>query len=443
MTKLKTLGIGLAVVAALSFSGCGSSSSDTSTTTSDNDNTNNSTVSGKVADGYLDKAKVCLDKNENGKCDTDEPNTLSVNGSYNLDIETTDVGKYPILVEVTTTTVDLDDNQTVSNGYTLTAPKDSTGFISPITTLIQNEIEKCPVLTKDEATSKVAQKLNLTTSDTKLLTDYVANNDDNESAKLHEVGKVAATLQGELELTAKQSAVLTDDTKKATMSLILDGIYNDINNISSQIANGTLANVINTTNIVTDINITNDDVLIAVKDLALKNSGTIDKMSGFTEVTFFGFDADTNHNSINDVKIESAIFKNNNIIMGRDNISNGVSSVSTAKTNITSSPEETKSYTIRTDGSIFVADWGERFVRFSSINLENKTYTIKEIIRIMSDGYSLKESDVTDKLNNSVTFSDSTDKFYMFITTDENGNYSSTGYKVSESAMEKIVTALQ
>lgn len=82
------------------------------------------TVNGKVADGYLDNAKVCLDKNENGKCDTGEPNTLSVNGSYDLSIDTTDVGKYPILVEVTTSTVDLDDNQTVANEYTLTAPKD-------------------------------------------------------------------------------------------------------------------------------------------------------------------------------------------------------------------------------------------------------------------------------------------------------------------------------
>ncbi|MEA2017852.1 MAG: hypothetical protein U9N59_05330, partial [Campylobacterota bacterium] len=224
MTNFKKISLSLAVATALSFSGCGSSSSD-DTTNNDDDTSNNSTVSGKVADGYLDKAKVCLDKNENGKCDTDEPNTLSVNGDYSLSVTTTDVGKYPILVEVTTATVDLDDNQTVTNGYTLSAPKDSTGFISPITTLIQNEIEKYPVLTKDDALKRVSDKLNITSTQSKLLTDYVANGSDSESFKLHEVGKVIATLQGALELKLTQSTVMTDDNKKASNNQILNSIY--------------------------------------------------------------------------------------------------------------------------------------------------------------------------------------------------------------------------
>ncbi len=441
MTNFKKSCLSLAVATALSFSGCGDSSAPKTQIDNEDDNTNNSIISGKIADGYLDKAKVCLDKNKNGKCDTAEPNTLSINGNYDLNITTTDMGKYLILVEVTTSTVDLDNNQTVTNGYTLTAPKNSTEFISPITTLIQNEILKNPILTKDEATSKVSQKLNLTTSDTKLLADYVANNSDSEYSKLHEVGKVIATLQGTLELKTTQEVVLTNDNKKATMSKILDNIYNDINNTSSQIKNGTLAGAIDTDSISSNINITSDDVSIAAKNLEFKQSGAIDKMSLATKVTLFGFDADTNHNSINDVEIEAAIFKDGQILMGRDSLSNGVSAITTSIDNITNTPD-TENYTINDDGSIFVSEWDETFVRFSTIKLKDKTYTVKEIIRLMSDGYSIKESDVTSKLNNNVTFTDDSDKFYMYVTTNH-GKYSSTGYKLSESAMRKVITALQ
>jgi hypothetical protein len=438
MTNFKKISLSLAVATALSLGGCGSSSSGTTPAGDEDDNTNNSTVSGKVADGYLDKAKVCLDKNENGKCDTDEPNTLSVNGQYDLSITITDIGKYPILVEVTTSTIDLDDGNNIVNGYTLTTPKDSTEFISPITTLIQNEILKCPVLTKEEATSKVSKKLDLTSTNTKLLTDYVANNSDSESSKLHEVGKVIATLQGELELKTTQGAVLTDDNKKATMSKILDNIYSDINNTSSQIANGTLASAIDTTTKVTNTNITSEDVSIAVKDLALKQNGTIDKFSGLKNSIYFGFEHNENTNAI---EIEAAVFDDDSWDYGRDDFSNGVNAINTSETNI-GNPSP---ITTNANGEIEYTNEDLKHPKFSLISLKDKSYTVKEIITIMQDGYSVELSKLDQsKLSNTINFTDDSDKFYMFIVKKKSNNeYIRSIYKVSKSAMTKIVTALQ
>jgi len=237
---IKTLSVSLVLATILSMSGCGSSSNDDITPPpSSEDITNNTTVSGKVADGYLDKAKVCLDKNENGKCDLDEPNTLSVNGDYDLNITSTDVGKYPILVEVTTSTIDLDDGNLVTKPYTLTAPKDSTGFISPITTLIKSQIDKNPALTTDEATSIVSKELNITSDNSKLLTDYVVNeNSDTISKKLHEVGKIVAKLIVDIEENIKITLGITDisNEQRAGLSKIVNDVALDnIATITSKI----------------------------------------------------------------------------------------------------------------------------------------------------------------------------------------------------------------
>ena len=63
-------------IAALLFLGCGGSSS-TNTSSADTTSVTKTTIKGKVADGYLENAKVCLDKNNNLACDEDEPFTYT------------------------------------------------------------------------------------------------------------------------------------------------------------------------------------------------------------------------------------------------------------------------------------------------------------------------------------------------------------------------------
>ena len=45
-----------------------------------NNNNQTTTLAGKVADGYLIGAKVCLDKNQNDQCDEGEPHAFSTSG---------------------------------------------------------------------------------------------------------------------------------------------------------------------------------------------------------------------------------------------------------------------------------------------------------------------------------------------------------------------------
>ena len=68
------------------------------------------TITGTAADGYLRGAKVCLDVNENGVCETAEPqDTTIVGGVYVITVAPDiDIDK-PLLVEVSERTIDEDD----------------------------------------------------------------------------------------------------------------------------------------------------------------------------------------------------------------------------------------------------------------------------------------------------------------------------------------------
>ncbi len=81
--------------------------------------------------------------------DQGEPKATSgEGGQYTL--EGKDVDKYPVVVSVDTTTTDEDNpNTAISKSYVLTAPAGKTSFISPMTTLVQRQIEANPSLSGD------------------------------------------------------------------------------------------------------------------------------------------------------------------------------------------------------------------------------------------------------------------------------------------------------
>jgi hypothetical protein len=68
------------------------------------------TITGTAADGYLRGATVCLDVNENGVCETAEPQDITIAGGvYVIKLPLgTDIDK-PLLVEVSAQTIDEDD----------------------------------------------------------------------------------------------------------------------------------------------------------------------------------------------------------------------------------------------------------------------------------------------------------------------------------------------
>lgn len=180
---MKLRGYGAAVLFCLgTLSGCsggGDGGHMTTTTTS---------VSGRVADGYLVNAQVFLDKNANYQLDQGEPETTTdATGSFTLNIDPSDQGKYPIVaLAIKDQTVDLDDpEQKVANTYVLsmhavavseTSATGTTGtvknFISPISTLLRETLEANPGMTLAEAMTKVRNQLDMP-GEMNMMGDYI------------------------------------------------------------------------------------------------------------------------------------------------------------------------------------------------------------------------------------------------------------------------------
>ena len=131
--SFKRLALAVAGVGLLTLYGCGGGGGGGGTVTTD--------VPVIVVDGAIENATVCLDKNANGACDSNEPSgKTDATGKVTLKVDPADVGKYAILAEVGTDAKDADTG-VVPVAYTLKAPADKTAVVSPLTTLVQTVIE--------------------------------------------------------------------------------------------------------------------------------------------------------------------------------------------------------------------------------------------------------------------------------------------------------------
>ncbi|WP_210446606.1 hypothetical protein [Vibrio crassostreae] len=193
----------LAVAIALGIAGCGSDSSDSSTTDTGGSTATSASLTAKAADGYLVGANACLDLNSNKVCDKDEPSAVTGDdGSFTIDNLTQEqLEQGTLLIEVVAgQTIDTDNPGVVlSKSYRLTAPPKS-AFISPLTTLIQNEIENGSSL--EEAKTAIQEKLGTTLD---LTQDYIEAKNNNDLAdaqkaafeNLHRVAQVTASVMAE------------------------------------------------------------------------------------------------------------------------------------------------------------------------------------------------------------------------------------------------------
>ncbi|MCP5265867.1 MAG: hypothetical protein H6934_07130 [Burkholderiaceae bacterium] len=129
-------------VTLLAAAGCGSDDATTTPTPSQQPPAPQTTaVSTTVVDGPIQNALVCLDKNANDVCDTDEPSgRTNASGNVTIDVPNADVGKYPVIAVVGTDAVDA-DNGPVTTAFVLRTPADQTATVSPLTTLVQARID--------------------------------------------------------------------------------------------------------------------------------------------------------------------------------------------------------------------------------------------------------------------------------------------------------------
>ncbi|MDO8251253.1 MAG: hypothetical protein Q7T78_16245 [Rhodoferax sp.] len=147
---LKRLSLAIAGAGLLTIYGCGGGSStaapDTTTTAATTTN-----VPITVVDGPIQNATVCLDKNSNGVCDSGEPFAKTdATGKVNLTVELADAGKYPVIAVVGIDAIDADTGA-VPVPFTMSAPADSVGVVSPLTTLVQQTIASTGASTADAA----------------------------------------------------------------------------------------------------------------------------------------------------------------------------------------------------------------------------------------------------------------------------------------------------
>lgn len=120
-------------------------------------------VSATVIDGPLENATLCLDKNINSDCDSGEPSgKTDVSGKATMTVDNADVGKYPVIAVVGTDARDADTGK-VTVPYILKAPADQAAVVSPLTTLVQTQVETTGSTSKDAAAA-VQQQLGMTTS---------------------------------------------------------------------------------------------------------------------------------------------------------------------------------------------------------------------------------------------------------------------------------------
>lgn len=208
--KLSTISVALAGAIGLVACGGGGGSSSGGTT-----------LSGNVADGYLSGAKVCLDKNRNGVCDTGEPTTTTgANGAYTLSgISDSDASATPVLVEVPASAVDSDTGAAVGKSFVLKAPAGKSGFVSPISTLVQQKLDSGAATTVDAAVAAVKTDLAAAgqTAPNDLFANYLSTND----AGTHTIARTLTSsmktyyesikdgLSSNAQLTALQDAALT------------------------------------------------------------------------------------------------------------------------------------------------------------------------------------------------------------------------------------------
>jgi len=180
----------LTIITAGIIAGCGSSGSSTPTTS----------ISGKVADGYLVGATVFMDKNNppNYQLDQGEPSTTTdANGAYTLNVDPADVGKYPIVAMATKgVTIDKDTGTAVQNSYLLSMPATaisgtvSSNFISPMSSQLREMMETGKYATMQQAMSDLRAKLGMPGAD--MLADYMAAN----NTAMHTAAQNMASLMG-------------------------------------------------------------------------------------------------------------------------------------------------------------------------------------------------------------------------------------------------------
>ena len=222
---------------AVMSSGSTSAATDNTSDSSNDNSENASTFEGKVIDGYIGNALVCLDLNNNLQCDPSEPSARTSSqdedyGSYTFTTTETIPAGTQVLAEVGVDAVD-EDRGPVTKPYNLLTPSDKPGTVTPLTTLVSQEIiNSGKALTSDEAEESVKTNLGFSEDTSLLENDFVAAQDTSLTATAEVIADALAVAKESLTNNDVSSEALT--TEEITKS----AIQTVSNNIDSIVAGG-------------------------------------------------------------------------------------------------------------------------------------------------------------------------------------------------------------
>jgi hypothetical protein len=140
-------------------------------------------ISGRVMDGYIKGAIVCLDVNANGVCNSDEPQAETTTGGvYALNVPSdAQLGGTNLLVEVPVGAIDEDTpNTPIATAYVMRGVASAEAVVSPLTTVLAAHLDNG----ETEAEALTAMGL----SGVDLKADYVASG----NTQVHNAAKLLA-----------------------------------------------------------------------------------------------------------------------------------------------------------------------------------------------------------------------------------------------------------
>jgi hypothetical protein len=170
-----------------------------------------STLTGKVIDGYIVGAKVCLDVNSNLLCDPNEPSAVTTaGGNYSLSYDGS-VDGMRILAVVEQGAVD-EDLGPVEKPFNLLTPAEAPTVLSPLTTMVAFEMSSKGV-TASEATASIKAALNLQASNL-LGYDFKAASVSGTDKETLKIAQVAASALAAVKEEFKNNPTLADNLSK-------------------------------------------------------------------------------------------------------------------------------------------------------------------------------------------------------------------------------------
>jgi len=255
-------------------------------------------ISGRVADGYIRGATVCVDINENNACDTDEPFAITVEGgAYDISIPLAHRDK-PIVAAIPADAIDEDTEEAVGEALVFIAPADHPEFVSPITTLVHQEQRDNPTLNSDEAEQSVKTLLGIDEEGVSLFDDYVEQSDESENTDgttkrfkyLHDTARVVASMMKDVENQVESAAISSgidvsgqSETKRAIQDIVRKEVREALSQIGREVSEIVSANEsISESDSVTQLRELNPQALA----LALRPEITEEEVTGRIEANF-------------------------------------------------------------------------------------------------------------------------------------------------------------